>query len=178
VTVGHDPVEKKFSILCEILRAQHFAWREAVRELCPGIDPARVTARMWEITGHRTAAAYLKRIDVSSPLAPQVARGIVWSSESMGEKAVVESRPDADPEDATTAPRRNDEAFVRHLECPWFRWHEKEQLLAEDRPACDIWFQTVVNDINTALGTRLRVETLDALPDGGPCCLRRLWVDE
>ena len=176
--MSHNPVEKRFSILCEIVRAQHFAWRDAVQELCPNVDPTEVVARMWEITGHKTASAYLKRIDASGPLAAQVARSIVWSSESMGEHAVVETPDEADTNQRTSTPHREDEAFVRHLECPWFRWHERQQLLEEDKPCCDLWFQTIVSDINKSLGTKLRVETLEALPEGGSCCLRRLWVEE
>ena len=37
-------VEEKFSLLCKIIRAQHFAWREALRQLCPDIDPTDVPA--------------------------------------------------------------------------------------------------------------------------------------
>jgi len=159
------PVEKRFAVLCEIVRAQHFAWREAVAELCPGIDPAAVADRMWEITGRQTAAAYLKRIDPSRPLAPQVARSIVWSSRCMGEEAVFEEGADAE------------EAFVRHDACPWFAWHERLGLLEEDRPGCDRWFSTTVNEINRALGSTLRVETLGTLPDGDPACVRRFWVE-
>ncbi len=176
--MSHNPLEKRFSILCEIVRAQHFAWRDAVQELCPDVDPAEVVARMWEITGHKTASAYLKRIDASGPLAAKVARSIVWSSESMGEHAVVGTPEGANADQRTSGRGQKDEAFVRHLECPWFRWHERQQLLAEDRPGCDVWFQTIVSDINKSLGTKLRVETLEALPEGGSCCLRRLWVEE
>ena len=31
--------------------------------------------------------------------------------------------------------------------------------------------------INEKLGTRLRFETLSALPEGGECCLRRIWEE-
>ena len=158
-------VEAKFAALCQIARAQHFAWREAVEELCPGVDPAAVVRRMWEITGRQTARAYLKRLDRASPLAPQVASSIAWSSQCMGEEAQVELSADAE------------EAFVRHQACPWFEWHRREGLLAEDRPGCDLWFATTVEEINRALGTDLRVETVTSLPDGGASCLRRLWVD-
>ncbi|MBN2359121.1 MAG: L-2-amino-thiazoline-4-carboxylic acid hydrolase [Deltaproteobacteria bacterium] len=159
------PVEKKFPVLCEIARAQHFAWHEAVRQMCPGVDLAPVVNRMWEISGHDTARAYLKRLDKNKPLAPQVASSIVWSSQCMGEDAKVEETPG------------KDEAFVRHGDCPWFHWHKRLGLLAEDRPGCDVWFKTIVDDINQAFGTRLRVATTESLPDGGKCCLRRFWVD-
>jgi hypothetical protein len=159
------PVEKKFAILCEITRAQHFAWHEAVEAMCPGVDVAAVTDKMWEITGHQTAQAYLKRLDKDKPLAAQVAGSIVWSSQCMGEDAKLE------------VTEGKDEAFVKHDDCPWFHWHKRLDLLAEDRPGCDIWFQTAVADINQALGTRLRVETQHTLPDGDDCCRRRFWVE-
>ena len=159
------PVEKKFAVLCEIARAQHFAWHEAVRQLCPGVDVAKVTNRMWELSGHDTAKAYIKRIDKAKPLAPQVAASFVWSSLCMGETATVEATPG------------KDEAFVRHADCPWFRWHKRLDLLPEDRPGCDTWFQTTVDDINKALGTAVRMKTVETLPDGGSCCLRRFWVE-
>jgi hypothetical protein len=160
------PVEKKFAILCEITRAQHFAWHEAARQLCPDIDVGKVTDRMWEVTGHETARAYLKRLDKEKPLAPQVAASIVWSSQCMGEDAALEPTPG------------KDEAFVRHSDCPWYHWHKRLDLLHEDRRGCDLWFQTTVDDINKALGTKLRMETLESLPDGNACCLRRFYVEK
>jgi len=159
------PVEKKFEILCQITRAQHFAWHEAVKQMCPEVDVAAVTDKMWELTGHETAAAYLKRLDASKPMAAQVAGSIVWSSQCMGEDAALE------------VTEGKDEAFVRHGDCPWFHWHKRLDILHEDRPGCDLWFQTVVDDVNKKLGTSLRVETTEALPDGDPCCLRRFWTD-
>ncbi len=159
------PVEKRFAVLCEIARAQHFAWHEAVRQMCPGADLAKIVDRMWELSGHDTAKAYLKRLDKTKPLAAQVASSIVWSSQCMGEAATLETGPG------------KDEAFVRHADCPWFHWHKRLGLLPEDRPGCDIWFQTIVRDVNEKLGTRLQVATLEALPDGGSCCLRRFFVE-
>jgi hypothetical protein len=170
--VADVPIEKKFAVLCEIVRAQHFAWRRAVEELCPEVDAVAVVTRMWEITGRQTAAAYLKRVDPEAPLAPQLADSIVWSSRSMGEDARAEI-PDPAPGDTPA-----DEAFVRHLDCPWCKWHRRHDLEAEDRPGCDAWFRTIVEEVNQALDGRLRVETIEALPDGGDCCLRRLWVEE
>jgi hypothetical protein len=160
------PVEKKFKILTEITRAQHFAWHEAVRQLCPDIDVAKVTDKMWEVTGHETARAYLKRLDRSKPLAPQIAGSIVWSSQCMGEDAALE------------VTEGKDEAFVRHADCPWFHWHKRLGLLHEDQPGCDLWFQTTIDDINQELGTKIRMETRESLPAGQSCCLRRFWVEE
>ncbi|MBI4704250.1 MAG: hypothetical protein HY744_24330 [Deltaproteobacteria bacterium] len=159
------PIERKFAVLCEIVRAQHFAWHEAVAALCPGVSAAKVTDKMWELTGHETARAYLKRLDRTKPLAAQLAASIVWSSQCMGEAASV------------ALAEGKDEAFVRHADCPWYHWHKRLGLLAEDRPGCDIWFRTAAEDVNQALGTALRIETLKALPDGDDCCLRRIWVE-
>jgi len=164
--VSSVPAQKKFAVLCEITRAQHFAWREAVRRLCPDVDTPRVVDLMWELTGEQTAKAYARRIDTSKNVAEQVARSIAWSSECMGETATVEPGTD------------DREAFVRHTGCPWFDWHKRLELLPEDRPGCDQWFQSTVDGVNAALGTELRVETLESLPEGGSCCLRRFWVED
>ncbi len=160
------PVEKRFAILCEITRAQHFAWREAVRQLCPEVDPAAVVDRMWALTGVETGQAYQKRIDTAQPLAPQVAESIAWSSQCMGEDASVEVSAEGD------------QAFVCHAACPWHDWHTRLGLVAEDRPGCDQWFAATLEQINTALGTRVRFETLEALPDGDARCRRRFWVED
>jgi hypothetical protein len=119
---------------------------------------------MWEITGVQTARAYQKRLDPGKPLALQVARSIAFSSACMGEQVTVEQGD-------------GDEAFVRHTDCPWFHWHRKLDLLSEDRPGCDAWFGTVVAELSRALETDIRVETRCSLPEGGSCCLRRIWVE-
>ena len=131
--------------------------------MCPDVDPAAVVDRMWKLTGEQTARAYLKHMDRDRPLAPQVAASIVWSSQCMGEAASLE--PGAS----------EDEAFVRHADCPWFHWHERLGLLAEDRPGCDRWFQSTVEAINAELGSRIAVETVESLPEGQCSCLRRFW---
>ena len=160
--MSEKPVNKEFDILCQITRAQHFAWREAVAEVIPEAEMPAVVDRMWEITGKQTGASYAKRIDTSAPIAPQIAKSIVWSSKCMGEDAEVELG-------------EKGEAFVRHADCPWYHWHKRKDLLAEDRPGCDMWFKTTVSQVNQELGTEVNVETLEALPDGGSCCLRRFW---
>jgi len=158
------PIEKRFKVLCEIVRAQHFAWREAALALAPDLDPEELGNKMWEITGVQTARAYLKRLDRDKPLAPQVAQAIAWSSVCMGEDAVVEQG-------------EGDEAFLKHNDCPWYHWHKRLDLLSEDQPGCDTWFRTTVAEVNKALGTNLKIETQRSLPAGGNCCLRRIWMD-
>lgn len=160
-----DAAQKHFSVLCQIQRAQHFAWREAVAQ--SGADPGACVDRMWRVTARDTARAYVKRLDPSRPLAPQVAACIAWSSRCMGEDAVVESAPDGSAH----------EAFVRHRACPWFDWHRKLDLLEEDRRGCDIWFAGVMDELNGALGRQLQCETLETLPEGGASCLRRIRED-
>lgn len=157
------PTEKKFAVLAEITRAQHFAWREAARRTCPSVDPKAVMIEMWRVTGEQSGAAYAKRMNRALPIAPQVAASISWASECMGEDAVVERG----------ASER--EAFVVHRACPWLRWHEKNGLLDEDRPGCDEWFRATIDAVNRALGSHVRFETLEALPEGGRTCRRRLW---
>lgn len=164
--VPDDSLEENFRELCKIVRAQHFLWRQAVQQLCPGVDPADVVDQMWKLTGQRTAEAFAERIDAAKPLAQQVASGIVRSSRSMGEHATVE-------------PGESDsEAFVRHTECPWQRWHQRMDLAGEDRRGCDCWFQATVDGLSAALGAKVCFETLQTMPDGDPSCLRRIWVEE
>lgn len=155
--------EKKFEVLCEIARAQHFAWHAAVRRICPDADPMKVTLEMWRATGEQTGSAYAKKIDRNRPIAPQVAASICWSSQCMGEDATLEDSPN------------KGEAFVVHRACPWQRWHERNGLIKEDRPGCDEWFRATVATINRKLGAHVQVETLESLPDGGATCRRRLW---
>ena len=159
------PPEKKFEILVEIARASHFAWREAALRCCPGLDPRQLVGEMWDITGVKTAEAYVKRLDPAGDLPRQVAASIVWSSQCMGEDARLEIGEQG-------------ECFVKHEACPWHRWHEGQGLLAEDRPGCDRWFESTLRTINEKLGTRLRFETLSTLPEGGDCCRRRIWEEK
>ena len=160
------PVEKKFQFLCQITRASHFAWREAVVQMCPGMDIQKVVNRMWEITGKETAKSYLKRLDLSKPLPRQIAESIVFSSQTMGEDAKVREG------------ESEDEAFVVHDACPWMFWHERLNILHEDREGCDAWFKATVEEIARATGINLKVETLKSLPDGDEVCLRRFWVEK
>lgn len=154
------PLETRFSVLTQISRAQHFAWREAVRRMFPDVDPAEVVNLMWEITGEQTADSYAKRLDPAKPLANQVAQCIAWSSSCMGEDAVVEER--------------DGEVFVKHVDCPWFHWHRRLGLLAEDRPGCDRWFAATLGALGKRFGTTLSFDTLETLPEGGSCCRRRI----
>ncbi len=159
------PVEKKFAILTQIARASHFAWREAVVKCCPDVDPTTVVNAMWDITGVQTGQAYLKRLDPEGDLPRQIAASIVWSSKSMGE-------------DAELVVEKEGEAFVKHEDCPWFHWHKRLDLLPEDRPGCDAWFDATVRVINESLGSNVKWETQCALPDGGGSCTRRFWVED
>ncbi len=157
------PIPKKFEILCEITRAQHFAWHAAVRKVCPSADPMAVTLEMWRLTGEQTGRAYVRKIDKKLPIAPQIAESICWSSQCMGEDAVVEKGA------------REGEAFVVHRAGPWQRWHQHNDLVREDRPGCDAWFQATIDTVNEALGSNVKFETQESLPDGGATCRRRLW---
>ncbi len=88
------PIEKRFGILCQISRAQHFAWRQAVQEMCPDLDPEDAVNRMWEIVGKQTGDSYAKHLREDQPLPMQIASSVAWSSQCMGEEAVVEAGAD------------------------------------------------------------------------------------
>ena len=136
-----------------------------MKECFPKENVEKVVYKMWKITGHETAKAYLKRLDPKKPLPRQIAESIAWSSISMGEDAKLVEGKD------------QNEAFVRHSACPWHDWHKRLGLLAEDQPGCDMWFETIVRDVNKALGTKVRIETTESLPAGGSTCTRRIWVE-
>jgi hypothetical protein len=163
--VSDIPIDKRFAVLSHITRAQHFAWREAVTRICPDVDTREVVLEMWRITGEQTARSYATRVNPDEPIAAQVASAISWSSQCMGEDAAVE------------AGETEREAFVRHTECPWKTWHERCDLVSEDQPGCDRWFASTIDTMNDALGSRIRFETIETLPEGGQSCLRRIWDD-
>lgn len=160
------PLEKKFSLLVEICRASHFAWREAALRCCPEVDVQKLVNEMWKITGEQTGQAYLKHLDPSRSISEQVAASVVFSSQCMGEDAHL---LEGDEEGVW---------FVKHDSCPWHRWHEKTGLLPEDRAGCDCWFDATIHAINEKLGGNVRFETMSALPDGDDCCLRRIWEEK
>ncbi len=158
-------LNKKFEVLANIMRASHFEWRRAALSLKPDLDPQTLVNRYWEEVGKDTAQYYLRMIDPEKDLAPQMAELYVSSSVVMGEDAeVIQDSADG----------RNQ---ARHNSCPWYDWHKREGLLAEDLAGCDHWLQVVVDEINAALGTALRFKTVEALPSGGSCCTRQFWVD-
>ncbi len=158
--------QKRFDLLANIMRASHFEWRRAALALCPDLDPIALVKRYWQEVGKDTAQYYLKKIDTARDLPAQVAARDVARSVAMGE----------DAEGVT--PATPGESHARHAACPWFEWHARQGLLAEDLAGCDQWLQTIVDEINGALGSRLRFETVEALPTGGGCCLRRFWEDD
>ena len=157
--------DKKFNILSQINRLAHFEWREAALALCPELDPMALVLKYWEIVGRDTGRAYLKHIDRSKPVAPQIARSFVWSSISMGEDAHLYEGDD------------ETEAFMLHTDCPWLAFHRRYDAVAEDRPGCDRWLESLIGVINEELGCKVRFETLESLPEGGTGCVRRLWQE-
>lgn len=152
-------IEQKFSALCKITRASHFEWREAFIKMFPNMDSKEAVLKYWEIVGHDTAKAYLKRIDSAKPVAPQIAEMIVNSSLAMGE-------------DAEMTEENSGNVRLVHSACPWYDWHKKYNALEEDQPGCDRWMQTLVDDINQKLGTHIKVKTMSSLPNGNDNCTR------
>jgi hypothetical protein len=156
---------KKLEVLASIMRASHFQWRRAALASCPGSDPLELVNRYWTEVGKDTAKYYLRMIDPDKDLADQVASLFVSSSEVMGEEAeVIEKSPEG-------------RCQVRHKTCPWFDWHRREGLLAEDQAGCDHFLQVLMDEINLALDTSLRFRTVESLPGGGGCCLRQIWEE-
>ena len=169
---GEMSWEKRFEILSQINRASHFEWRRAALKACPGLDPMKLVLAYWEEVGHDTAKAYIKHFrkrleqDPDASLAEMVADSFVFSSVSMGEDAKRVSEKESPGH-----------AYMRHDACPWKDWHERFDLIEEDRPGCDMWLKTLIDDINQEFGSKITFKTIEALPEGGSCCLRHVWED-
>lgn len=157
--------EKKFKILSNITRASHFEWRRAALKLNPHLDPIEVVKAYWCEVAQDTAQYYLKQIDPSQDLTSQVAELFVSSSLAMGEEAEVLSAM----EKKTSG--------IKHLDCPWYHWHKRLELLEEDQVGCDMWFEVVLAEINKALGCNLKFKTQSSLPAGDASCRRIIWED-
>lgn len=160
------PVEKRFKVLSQILRASHFEWLRAAEALAKeGVSELDLVLRFWEEVAHDTAVSYLKRIDLKKPLPAQIAESFAFSSVCMGEEC--EPLPGKDER----------EAFARHTACPWYEWHRRLDKMELDLAGCEKWIEVFIDEINRKLGVRMRWETLKALPKGDAVCLRRFWLD-
>jgi hypothetical protein len=159
-------IEKKYAVLATIMRASHFQWRRAALALNPDIDSIDLVNRYWDEVGKDTAQYYVRQMDPVGDVAEQFTALFVSSSVVMGE--------DAEVIDKSAEGR----AQMRHNSCPWYDWHQREGLLAEDLVGCNHFLQVVVDDVNAALGISLRFETVESLPDGGRCCLRQFWEED
>lgn len=150
---------QRFKFLCQVSRAAHFEWREVFRKMFPEKDVKEAVLNYWEIVGHDTSRAYLKKLDRNVPVVPQLAQFIVDSSLGMGESAKWYEGSDR-------------ESYVEHTNCPWYDWHKKYDALDEDQAGCDCWLQTMAKDFNNKLGTNIEIETVSSIPSGDDRCRR------
>lgn len=158
----------KFDTLCSIVRATWYEWRQTALEFArPGVKPLDLVLKAWEIVGHDTAKSYFPVLNKTSPtFLEDIAKLIVASSLAMGEdaKVVKSDKPN--------------EVYVRWDVCPWPEFARRYGApMEEDVLGCDKWFITVIEDINALFNTKVRLETLKAIPRGDGMCLRRLWIE-
>jgi len=155
----------KFNTLSNINRASWYEWRLAAIEYArPGVTPLDLVLRAWEISGHDTAKGYFNMLDKTSKnFLEDVAKCIVFSSTMMGENAEV------------VKGEKPNEVFVRWTRCPWPEFARRYEVsMEEDVLGCDKWFQTVIEDVNKFFNTKIKLETLKAIPRGHGMCVRRL----
>lgn len=152
-------------MLSDILRASHFEWRRAALAACPGMDPKDMVRAYWREVAGDTAEYYARKIDPAGDVALQFAQLVVASSRAMNEDAVADGKDDLGRE------------VVIHRHCPWLDWHRRQDLLDEDRLGCDEWLFTTIALLNVRLGTTLRAETIETMPDGACCCRRAIWTE-
>lgn len=159
----------RFDALGNITRALFYEWRQAaIKNAKEGVTPLQLVLDAWEVVGHDTAAAYFTRLDVSRPdFLKRLARSIVGSSLVMGESARLEKGKD------------EDEYLIIWDRCPWPEFARRYDVpMEEDVQGCDKWFQTVVEDVNKLFNTKVRLETLEAIPRGDGRCVRRIWIEK
>jgi hypothetical protein len=159
----------KFDALGNITRALFYEWREAaIRNAKEGVTPMQLVLDAWEVVGHDTAKAYFGMLDVSKPdFLKKIARAIVMSSTMMGETARMEKGKD------------ENEFLVIWDRCPWPEFARRYEVpMDEDVKGCDKWFTTVIDDLNELFNTKVRLETLEAIPYGDGKCVRRLWMEK
>jgi len=159
----------RFNTLANIERATWFEWRQAAIEYArPDVKPLDLVLRAWEIVGHDTALTYYNMLDkTSKTFLEDVARCIVFSSLTMGENAKI------------VKAENPHEIYVRWDRCPWPEFARRYKVpMEEDVLGCDKWFQTVIADVNAFFNTKVKLETLKAIPRGDGMCLRRLSMEE
>lgn len=159
----------KFEALGNITRATWYEWREAAIECArPEFKPIDLVLKAWEVVGHDTAKAYFTMLDKSKPsFIEDIAKCIVMSSTMMGE-------------DAKIVKGENDnEVYVQWDRCPWPEFARRYGApMEEDVQGCDMWFQTVIADINALFNTKVKLETVNAIPRGDRICLRRISIEK
>ena len=158
----------KFDALGNITRATWYEFRQAALDLAPKLKPMDLALHAWEVVGHDTSKAYVNSLDLSKPtFLEDIAKLIVQSSTMMGETArlVKSSKPG--------------EVFVEWDRCPWPEFARRYgATMEEDVLGCDMWFQTVIKDINEIFGTDVKLETTHAIPRGDKTCTRRLTMSD
>jgi hypothetical protein len=122
--------------------------------------------RAWEVVGHDTAKAYYGMLDKSKPtFIEDIAKCIVMSSTMMGEDAELIKSD------------KEDEVFVQWNQCPWPEFARRYGApMEEDVLGCDMWFKTVIKDLNELFNTNVTLETTKAIPRGDGICLRRISI--
>lgn len=159
----------KFDALGNITRATWYEWREAALSFLPaGTNPTELVLKAWEVVGHDTAKAYFTALDKSKPtFLRDIAKCIVNSSTMMGETAKIV--------DGKTP----DEVYIQWDRCPWPEFARRYGAsMEEDVLGCDKWFQTVIADVNELFNTKVKLETLNAIPRGEKVCVRRLSISK
>ncbi len=155
----------KFEALGNITRATWFEWRQAAIECArPEFKPLDLVLKAWEVVGHDTSKAYFNMLDITKPsFIEDIGKCIVQSSTMMGEDAQILEGEEPD------------EIFVQWDRCPWPEFARRYGVpMEEDVLGCDKWFQTVIADINALFNTKVKLETLKAIPRGDGVCLRRI----
>lgn len=150
---------KDWKIMNELLRDFYFSWLEVVgpKLEAGGVPLEEVVADFWKKVGEEGAELYKKHLPPERDLL-SLARAIKRSSEIMGEEVEIEEG-------------EGGAIILRHMECPWLERSRRRGYERLCRLGCDAWFEAALKGVSP----ELKVETREAMPEGGSCCERKIW---
>ncbi|MFZ5476953.1 MAG: hypothetical protein ACOZNI_09285 [Myxococcota bacterium] len=112
----------------------------------------------WREQGRAAARARLRDLDPGRPLVPQACELIADVARDMGHR--VQVRPWG----------------IADVACPWGE-AKRAGLEPHCGARCEAWMLGCLEEIDSAFGTRLRMRTVQSIPDGESTCAREVWEE-
>ncbi len=155
---GKSEVERNWRSSVAISHGFYYAWLQTIRDINPHLDPSELTVQFYTRVAAQTAQLYRDKLNLQGDNARALAEAFARSSEVMLERVEVDGGPE--------------EAFITHLECPWWPEHSRATGGYSCQPGCDAWFKTTA----ALLSEQIKVETLASKPSGDSVCKRKITL--